>query len=92
MSRMASLLWKFDHFARVFPPYDQHIEDAVEILSQITSPTLFFWGLEPSYPSPKPTRASKPFATADSSPSPVPATGSATTSSTFSSGKPLPSY
>ena len=48
-----SLLWKFDNFARVFPPYGHDIEDSAEILSQITSPTLFFWGLESFLPVPQ---------------------------------------
>jgi pimeloyl-ACP methyl ester carboxylesterase len=48
-----SLLWKFDNFARVFPPYGHNIEDAVEILGQITSPTLFFWGQESFLPIPE---------------------------------------
>jgi len=48
-----SLLWKFDNFVRVFPPYGHHIADAVEILSQITCPTLFFWGLESFLPVPE---------------------------------------
>jgi pimeloyl-ACP methyl ester carboxylesterase len=48
-----SLLWKFDNFARVFPPYGHDIEDSAEILSQITSPTLFFWGLESFLPVPE---------------------------------------
>lgn len=41
-----SLMWKFDNFARAISPYGHHIEDAVEIFSQITSPTQMFWGLE----------------------------------------------
>lgn len=41
-----SLVWKFDNFARPFPPYGQNIDDAREILGQITSPTLLFWGME----------------------------------------------
>lgn len=48
-----SLLWKFDNFVRVFPPYGHHIADAAEILSQITCPTLFFWGLESFLPVPE---------------------------------------
>jgi pimeloyl-ACP methyl ester carboxylesterase len=41
-----SLMWKFDNFARAISPYGHHIEDAVELFGQITSPTLMFWGLE----------------------------------------------
>jgi pimeloyl-ACP methyl ester carboxylesterase len=47
-----SLLWKFDAYARAFPPYGHHMTDAVELLSQITSPTLFFWGQESFLPLP----------------------------------------
>src|SRR5882724_4408032 len=48
-----SLLWKFDNFARVFAPYGHDIEDSVEVFGQITSPTLFFWGLESFLPVPE---------------------------------------
>jgi pimeloyl-ACP methyl ester carboxylesterase len=41
-----SLIWKFDNFARGFPPYGVNIEDAREILSHISCPTLLFWGME----------------------------------------------
>ncbi|MDX2033477.1 MAG: alpha/beta hydrolase [Blastocatellia bacterium] len=41
-----SLVWKFDNFARGFPPYGTDIDDAREILSHITCPTLLFWGME----------------------------------------------
>jgi len=41
-----SLVWKFDNYARATPPYGHRIEDSVEVFSQITSPTLMFWGLE----------------------------------------------
>jgi pimeloyl-ACP methyl ester carboxylesterase len=41
-----SLVWKFDNFARPFPPYGHNLDDAREILSQITSPVLLFWGME----------------------------------------------
>jgi pimeloyl-ACP methyl ester carboxylesterase len=47
-----SLLWKFDNYARAFPPYGHHMEDAVELFGQITCPTLFFWGLESPLPVP----------------------------------------
>jgi pimeloyl-ACP methyl ester carboxylesterase len=47
-----SLLWKFDNYARAFPPYGHRISDAVELLGQITCPTLFFWGLESFLPVP----------------------------------------
>ena len=41
-----SLIWKFDNFARGFPPYGINIDDAREIMSQITCPALLFWGME----------------------------------------------
>lgn len=41
-----SLVWKFDNFARGFPPYGTNIEDARQIFSQITCPVLLFWGME----------------------------------------------
>lgn len=41
-----SLVWKFDNFARGFPPYGIDIEEAREILSHIECPTLLFWGME----------------------------------------------
>ncbi len=48
-----SLVWKFDNYARVFPPYGHRIEDCVELYSQITCPILFFWGLESFFPVPE---------------------------------------
>jgi len=39
-----SIIWKFDNYARIFAPYGLNIDDAKEVLSQITSPTLLFWG------------------------------------------------
>jgi pimeloyl-ACP methyl ester carboxylesterase len=41
-----SLVWKFDNFARGFPPYGIDLDDAREILGHITCPTLLFWGME----------------------------------------------
>lgn len=41
-----SLIWKFDNYARIFPPYGSNREDLLEILGQITSPALLFWGTE----------------------------------------------
>jgi pimeloyl-ACP methyl ester carboxylesterase len=48
-----SLVWKFDNYARVFPPYGHRIEDCVELYGQITCPILFFWGLESFFPVPE---------------------------------------
>jgi pimeloyl-ACP methyl ester carboxylesterase len=39
-----SIIWKFDNYARVFPPYGTDREDAVEILGRVTCPSLLFWG------------------------------------------------
>lgn len=41
-----SLVWKFDNFARIFPPYGQHIADMQEVLGRIECPVLLFWGME----------------------------------------------
>ncbi|HZN10072.1 MAG TPA: alpha/beta hydrolase [Blastocatellia bacterium] len=41
-----SLVWKFDNFARGFPPYGYHLDDVREVHSQITCPVLLFWGRE----------------------------------------------
>src|ERR1051326_9545345 len=47
-----SLLWKFDNYARAISPLGHHIADSVELFSQITCPTLFFWGTERCLPVP----------------------------------------
>jgi len=47
-----SLVWKFDNYVRAIPPLGHHIHDAVELYSQIASPTLIFWGLESFAPVP----------------------------------------
>jgi pimeloyl-ACP methyl ester carboxylesterase len=47
-----SLVWKFDNYARLFPPYGHRIEDCVEIYGQIVCPILLFWGLESFLPLP----------------------------------------
>jgi pimeloyl-ACP methyl ester carboxylesterase len=39
-----SIIWKFDNYARIFAPYGLNIDDAKEVLSQISCPTLLFWG------------------------------------------------
>jgi pimeloyl-ACP methyl ester carboxylesterase len=39
-----SLIWKFDNYARLFPPYGADLEDAAEVLGQIQCPSLLFWG------------------------------------------------
>jgi pimeloyl-ACP methyl ester carboxylesterase len=47
-----SLVWKFDNYVRAIPPLGHHIQDAVELYGQITSPTLIFWGRESFAPVP----------------------------------------
>jgi pimeloyl-ACP methyl ester carboxylesterase len=47
-----SLIWKFDNYARIFPPYGFDREDVGAILSQITCPVLLFWGMESWAPDP----------------------------------------
>ena len=41
-----SLVWKFDNYTRVIHPFGLGLEEAVQILGQITCPTLLFWGRE----------------------------------------------
>jgi pimeloyl-ACP methyl ester carboxylesterase len=48
-----SLIWKFDNFVRLFPPYGHRIDDTAEIYARITCPILFFWGLESFLPVPE---------------------------------------
>jgi pimeloyl-ACP methyl ester carboxylesterase len=48
-----SLVWKFDNYARPFPPYGHSKEDFVEILGQIKCPALLFWGMESWAPDPE---------------------------------------
>lgn len=48
-----SIIWKFDNFARLFPPYGQNFEDAKLIFGNIACPTLFFWGEESFMPDPE---------------------------------------
>ena len=47
-----SLVWKFDNYARIIPPFGQRMEDAAELFGQITCPVLMFWGLESFLPIP----------------------------------------
>jgi pimeloyl-ACP methyl ester carboxylesterase len=47
-----SLVWKFDNYARIPPPYGHQIDD-VEVYRQITCPVLLFWGLESFLPVPE---------------------------------------
>jgi pimeloyl-ACP methyl ester carboxylesterase len=48
-----SFVWKFDNYARAISPYGHHMQDAIELYGQITSPILLFWGLESFAPVPK---------------------------------------
>jgi pimeloyl-ACP methyl ester carboxylesterase len=41
-----SMVWKFDNFARVFPPYGQRMDEMQEILGRIQCSVLLFWGTE----------------------------------------------
>ncbi len=42
----SSLVWKFDNYARIFPPFGYDLGDLKQVLGQITCPVLLFWGLE----------------------------------------------
>ncbi len=41
-----ALVWKFDNYVRVPPPYGLRMEESTEIYGQISCPVLLFWGLE----------------------------------------------
>ena len=41
-----SLIWKFDNYARIFPPYGFELEDLRATLGEIACPVLLFWGME----------------------------------------------
>lgn len=42
----SSLIWKFDNYARPFPPFGHNLDDFQEIIGHIACPTLLFWGEE----------------------------------------------
>jgi pimeloyl-ACP methyl ester carboxylesterase len=48
-----SLIWKFDNYARLLPPYGHLVQDSVEVYGQIKCPVLLFWGLESFLPVPE---------------------------------------
>jgi pimeloyl-ACP methyl ester carboxylesterase len=48
-----SLVWKFDNFARLFPPYGHRVDEIVEVFGQVSCPVLLFWGLESFFPVPE---------------------------------------
>ena len=41
-----SLTWKFDNFARPFPPFGHSRDVLRDLLNEITCPVLLFWGME----------------------------------------------
>ena len=47
-----SIIWKFDNYVRTFISMGANIDDANEVLSQITCPTLLFWGKRSWAPDP----------------------------------------
>ncbi|MBI4903612.1 MAG: alpha/beta hydrolase [Acidobacteria bacterium] len=48
-----SLLWKFDNYARLFPPFGQGLDDLKQIIGNISCPVQIFWGLESWAPDPE---------------------------------------
>src|SRR5262249_27347501 len=48
-----SLIWKFDNYARIFPPFGNGLDDLKEIIGNITCPVQLFWGLESWAPDPE---------------------------------------
>lgn len=48
-----SMVWKFDNYARAISPHGHRLDDAAEVYSRITSPTLLFWGMESIAPVPE---------------------------------------
>lgn len=48
-----SMIWKFDNYARIFPPIGHDLNDLKEIFGQITCPVLLFWGNESWAPDPE---------------------------------------
>jgi len=56
-----SLIWKFDNYARGFPPYGQNLEELKEIAGKITCPLLLFRGMESWAPDPEADGRAKAF-------------------------------
>lgn len=48
-----SLIWKFDNYARLFPPFGQNLDDFKEVIGNITCPVQLFWGMESWAPDPE---------------------------------------
>jgi pimeloyl-ACP methyl ester carboxylesterase len=41
-----SLVWKFDNYVRLFPPFGHNLDEIREVAGRITCPSLLFWGEE----------------------------------------------
>ena len=39
-----TMIWKFDNYARLFPPYWLNNDESVAVLERVTCPALLFWG------------------------------------------------
>jgi len=39
-----SIIWKFDNYARLTPPYGMNLDEAAAVFGRITCPVLLFWG------------------------------------------------
>jgi pimeloyl-ACP methyl ester carboxylesterase len=50
------LVWKFDNFVRILPPYGHSVDDFCTIFGEITCPVLLFWGMESRMPDPETDR------------------------------------
>jgi pimeloyl-ACP methyl ester carboxylesterase len=48
-----SITWKFDNYVRTFITYGMNMDDAREVMSRITCPTLLFWGTQSWAPDPE---------------------------------------
>jgi pimeloyl-ACP methyl ester carboxylesterase len=48
-----SLVWKFDNYARVFPPMGLDLEEFKTVIGEIACPVQLFWGLESWAPDPE---------------------------------------
>ncbi|MCC6389682.1 MAG: alpha/beta hydrolase [Bryobacterales bacterium] len=48
-----SLVWKFDNYARIFPPFGHDLDDLKEAMGRITCPVLIFWGNQSWAPDPE---------------------------------------
>ncbi|MCZ2149015.1 MAG: alpha/beta hydrolase [Bryobacterales bacterium] len=48
-----SLVWKFDNYARIFPPFGHDLDDLKETMGRISCPVLIFWGNQSWAPGPE---------------------------------------